>query len=125
MIGCIRATAPYGPAVGNRTRRGIRGAADRRAGEPPSPGTAKREYGDRELIAASPLPRRPVRGGAMWRPGGIRRVKASHLTALPVASSVTTPARAASCPADGCAITVDAHDFASGDTLTNFSFIVN
>src|SRR5215472_1928521 len=125
MIGCIRATAPYGPAVGNRTRRGIRGAAGRRAGEPPSPGTAKREHGDRELIATSPLPRRPVRGGAMWRPGGIRRVKASHLfrshrvdhwrgrstvarvavlgvlasllTALPVASSVTTPARAASC----------------------------
>src|SRR5215469_6757949 len=54
MIGCIRATAPYGPAVGNRTRRGIRGAAGRRAEEPPLPGTAKREYGDRELIAASP-----------------------------------------------------------------------
>ena len=86
----------------------------------------------------------------MRRPGGIRRLKASHqfrghrvdqwrgrsmtarvailgvLTALPVASSVTTPARAAaSCPADGCAVTVDAHDFASGNPLANFSFIVN
>src|SRR5215475_14244002 len=90
----------------------------------------------------------------MWRPGGIRRVKASHqfrgyrldrwrgrsmaarvailgvlaslLTALPVASSVTTQARAASsCPAAGCAVTVDAHDFASGNPLANFNFIVN
>src|SRR6516162_7118093 len=90
----------------------------------------------------------------MWRPGGIRRVKASRqfrghrldhwrgrstaarvailgvlaslLTALPVASSVTTPARAASsCPADGCAVTVDARDFASGNPLANFTFIVN
>src|SRR5215831_12608220 len=90
----------------------------------------------------------------MWRPGGIRRVKASHqfrgrrgdhwrgrstvarvaalgllaglLTALPVALSATTPARAAtSCPADGCAVTVDAHDFASGSALANFNFIVN
>src|SRR5215469_3494728 len=90
----------------------------------------------------------------MWRPGGIRRAKASHLfrshrvdhwrgrstvarvailgvlasllTALPVASTVATPARAAtSCPSAGCAVTVDARDFASGDTLTNFNFIVN
>src|SRR5262249_49662461 len=90
----------------------------------------------------------------MRRPGGIRRVKAWHqfrghrldqwrgrsmaarvailgvlaslLTALPVASSVTTQARAAaSCPAAGCAVTVDAHDFASGSQLANFNFIVN
>src|SRR5215472_9616813 len=90
----------------------------------------------------------------MRRPGGIRRLKASHqfrghrmdqwrgrstaarvavlgvlaslLTALPVASSVTTPARAASsCPPAGCAVTVDAHDFASGSQLANFNFIVN
>ena len=75
----------------------------------------------------------------MRRPGGIRGVKAPHpfrgyrmdrwrgrsmaarvailgvlaslLTALPVASSVTAPARAAAtCPADGCAVTV----FAAG-----------
>src|SRR5215467_13129100 len=90
----------------------------------------------------------------MRRPGGIRRVKAprqfrgyrmdrwrgrktaarvavlgvlaSLLTALPVASSVTTPAQAApSCPGGVCAVTVDAHDFASGAALTNFNFIVN
>src|SRR5262249_10033171 len=90
----------------------------------------------------------------MRRPSGIRRVRASRpfggyrmdqwrgrsaaarvailgvlrslLTALPVASSVTTPARAAaSCPAAGCAVTVDAHDFASGNPLANFNFIVN
>jgi len=90
----------------------------------------------------------------MRRPGGIRRVKASHqfrghrvdhwrgrsaaarvailgvlascLTALGVAPSVTTPAQAAaSCPADGCAVTVDAHDFASGNPLANFNYIVN
>src|SRR5262245_43548126 len=90
----------------------------------------------------------------MRRPGGTRRVKASHpfrshrlehwrgrstvarvailgvfasfLTALGVASSGTSPARAAtSCPADGCAVTVDAHDFASGNPLANFNFIVN
>src|SRR5215469_9299443 len=90
----------------------------------------------------------------MRRPGGIRRLKASHqfrghrmdqwrgrstaarvavlgvlaslLTALPVASSVIAPARAASaCPPAGCAVTVDAHDFASGNALTNFNFIVN
>src|SRR5689334_6668279 len=85
----------------------------------------------------------------MWRPGGIRRAKAqrqfrgqrmdhwrgrslaarvailgvlgSLLTALPV----TTPARAAACPAGGCAVTVDARDFASGNPLANFNFIVN
>jgi len=89
----------------------------------------------------------------MRRPGGTRRAKASHqfrgmdrwrgrataarvavlgmlaslLTALPLASSGTaTPARAATaCPAVGCAVTVDAHDFASGNPLVNFNFIVN
>src|SRR5215831_12594397 len=90
----------------------------------------------------------------MRRPGGSRRVKAprqfrgyrmdhwrgrsavarvailgvlaSLLTALPVASSITAPARAAAaCPAGGCAVTVDAHDFASGNPLANFNFIVN
>ena len=89
----------------------------------------------------------------MRRPGGIRQGKASRfrahrldqmrcrttavriailavlaslLTALPVASSVTAPAQAAaSCPAGGCAVTVDAHDFASGNPLANFNFIVN
>src|SRR6185312_13869158 len=91
---------------------------------------------------------------AMWRPSRIRRVKASHrfrgrredhwrgrstvarvavlgvlaslLTAVPVALSVATPARAATaCPAGGCAVTVDAHDFASGSPLANFNYIVN
>src|SRR5258705_4295660 len=91
---------------------------------------------------------------AMRRSGGIRWAKASHqfrghrmdhwrgrstaarvailgllaslLPALPVASSVTTPAQAAtSCPAGGCAVTVDARDFASGNPLANFTFIVN
>src|SRR5215813_2766012 len=105
------------------------------------------------------MPRHPpeaprARERAMWRPGGVRRVKASHqfqgrredhwrgrstvarvavlgvlaglLTAVPMALSVATPARAAtSCPADGCAVTVDAHDFASGNPLANFNFIVN
>src|SRR5262249_53673293 len=53
-------------------------------------------------------------------------VLASLLTALPVASSGTSPAKAAaSCPAAGCAVTVDAHDFASGNPLANFNFIVN
>src|SRR6516162_5080631 len=92
----------------------------------------------------------------MRRPGGIRGVKAPHpfrgyrmdrwrgrsmaarvailgvlaslLTALPVASSVTAPARAAAaCPAAGCAVTVDAHDFAAPGQppLANFNFIVN
>src|SRR5690242_574076 len=90
----------------------------------------------------------------MRRPGGIRRVKAprpfrghrldnwrgrstaarvavlgvlaSLLTALPVASSVTAPAQAASsCPGGGCAVTVDAHDSTSGSALANFNFIVN
>src|SRR5215472_11078246 len=90
----------------------------------------------------------------MRRPGGSRRVKAprqfrgyrmdhwrgrsavarvailgvlaSLLTALPVASSVTTSAHAAtSCPGGGCAVTVDAHDFATGAALANFNFIVN
>ena len=80
----------------------------------------------------------------MRRPGGIRRVWASHqfrshlmdhwrgrstaarvailgvfasfLTAVAVVPSVTTSAQAAtSCPAAGCAVTVDAHDFASGN----------
>src|SRR5215468_10163571 len=126
----------------------------RRAGEPPSPGPAERERGDRELITTSPSRGAPFEGGSdastRWNP----TVKASHqfrghrmdqwrgrstaarvavlgvlaslLTALPVASSVTTPARAASsCPPAGCAVTVDAHDFASGSQLANFNFIVN
>jgi large repetitive protein len=51
---------------------------------------------------------------------------ASSLTALGVAPSIITSAQAAaSCPADGCAVTVDAHDFASGNPLANFNFIVN
>src|SRR6516162_1055900 len=90
----------------------------------------------------------------MRRPGGSRRVKAprqfrgyrmdrwrgrsavarvailgvlaSLLTALPVASFATAPARAAAaCPADGCAVTVHANDFASQQALANFNFIVN
>jgi len=53
-------------------------------------------------------------------------VLASCLTALGVASSGTSPAHAASsCPADGCAVTVDAHDFASGNPLANFNYIVH
>src|SRR5690348_10419157 len=113
-----------------------------------------RTHGPRpECRVILPEASRP-REEAMRRPGGIRRVKAprqfrgyrmdrwrgrsmaarvavlgvlaSLLTALPVASSVTAPARAAaSCPADGCAVTVDAHDFASGSALANFNFIVN
>src|SRR5215469_8035624 len=74
MIRCIRATAPYGPAVGNRTSRGLRGAAGRRAGEPPPPGTAGREYGDCELIATSPSRGAPFEGGSdaatRWNPTG-------------------------------------------------------
>src|SRR5215470_8511259 len=123
-------------------------------GELPSPGTVAREYRDRELIVTSPSRGARAREEAMLRPRGIRRMKASHqfgghrldhwrgrktaarvailgvlaslLTALPVASSVTTSAHAAtSCPGGGCAVTVDAHDFASGAALTNFNFIVN
>src|SRR5919198_6015134 len=38
----------------------------------------------------------------------------------------TAPAQAATaCPAAGCAVTVDVHDFASGSPLPNFNFIVN
>src|SRR5215471_16259288 len=56
----------------------------------------------------------------------ILAVLASLLTALPVASSITAPARAAtSCPAAGCAVTVHANDFASHTALANFNFIVN
>ena len=90
----------------------------------------------------------------MRRPGGIRRMRASRqfrghrldhwrgrsmaarvavlgvlaslLTALPVASSVTTPARAAaSCPAGGCTVTVNGLDFSTGDPLTTYNFVVN
>ena len=52
-------------------------------------------------------------------------VVASFLTALALAPSVTSAQAATSCPADGCVVTVDAHDFASGDPLANFNFIVN
>src|SRR6516165_6603352 len=121
--------------------------------EPPSPGLSARVR-DRELIATSPSRGARFEGVAMWRPGGIRRVKASRsfrghrmdrwrgrstaarvailallassLTAVAMTPSVTTAARAAtSCPAAGCAVTVDAHDFATGAALANFNFIVN
>ena len=125
------------------------------SGEPaPSPGTGAREYSDRELIATSPSRGAPFEGGSdaatRWNPAGegfasvpgpphgslARPVdgRASRdsgcarfvLTALRLAPSVTTPARAAtSCPADGCAVTVDARDFASGNPLANFNYIVN
>ena len=54
MIGCTRAATPYGPAVGNEHARAGSWRGWPACGEPPSPGTAKREYGDPELIAASP-----------------------------------------------------------------------
>jgi hypothetical protein len=51
---------------------------------------------------------------------------ASSLTALGVVSSLTSSAQAAaSCPADGCAVTIDAHDFTSGAALTNFTYVIN
>src|SRR5215467_6132436 len=90
----------------------------------------------------------------MWRPGGIRRMKASRqfrghrldhwrgrsmaarvavlgllassLTAVVMTSSATTPARAAaSCPAGGCTVTVNGLDFSTGDPLTTYNFTVN
>src|SRR5215472_16342162 len=46
----------------------------RRAGEPPSPGPAERERGDRELIATSPSRGAPFEGGSdaatRWNPTG-------------------------------------------------------
>src|SRR5499425_1947298 len=65
------------------------------------------------------------RGRSMAARVAILGVLASLLTALPVASVTTSAKAAASCPAAGCAVTVDAHDFASGDPLANFNFIVN
>src|SRR5262245_37636485 len=153
MIGCIRAAAPYGPAVSTEWARAGSWRSWPACGEPPSPGLSARVR-DRELIATPPSRGARFEGVAMWRPGGIRRVKASRsfrghsmdrwrgrstavrvailgllassLTAVVMTSSVATPARAAtSCPAAGCAVTVDAHDFASGSALTNFNFIVN
>src|SRR6266480_3200868 len=120
--------------------------------------TSVTRYRHANTVTASRSSRHPPeaprsREAAMWRPGRIRRVKASQfrgrrldqmrgrttavriaiqgvlaslLTALPVASSTTTAAQAASsCPANGCTVTVDAHDFASGNALANFTFIVN
>jgi hypothetical protein len=46
--------------------------------------------------------------------------------ALSALTGVTSPAQAASsCPAAGCAVTVDARDFASGNPLADFNFVVN
>jgi hypothetical protein len=56
---------------------------------------------------------------------GILAVLASFLTALALAPSVTSAQAATACPAAGCAVTVDARDFATGDPLGNFNFIVN
>jgi hypothetical protein len=63
MIGYIRAAASYGPAVGTEHAEGFvaRLAGER---EPPSPGTAAREYSDRELIATSPFRGVPFEGGS-------------------------------------------------------------
>src|SRR5215471_12861228 len=53
---------------------GFRGVAGWAAGESPSPGPAKREHGDRELIAASPSRGAPFEGGSdaatRWNPTG-------------------------------------------------------
>src|SRR5262245_33124155 len=52
-------------------------------------------------------------------------VVAASLVPL-VIQTATAPAHAAtSCPAEGCTVTIDAHDFASGSPLANFTFIVN
>src|SRR5207342_1339917 len=34
-------------------------------------------------------------------------------------------AAATSCPADGCAVTIDARDFPTGDPLDSFNYIIN
>src|SRR5690349_5845334 len=34
-------------------------------------------------------------------------------------------AAATACPAAGCAVTIDAHDFGSGSALSSFNFVVN
>ena len=45
---------------------------------------------------------------------------------LPAIVSTGSPAAAAtSCPAAGCALTVDARDFPTGNPLANFTYLVN
>ena len=64
MIGCIRAAAPYGPAVGTEDAEGFV-ARSTGVREPLWTRIARYpcgEHRDRELIAAAPSPRRPVRG---------------------------------------------------------------
>src|SRR5215468_10699877 len=153
MIGCIRAAIPYGPAVGPNTPR-IRGAARRRAGKCCCAVQVRVNTATARRSPHHPPEALRSREEAMRRPGGIRPLKASRqfrghrvdhwrgrstaarvailgllascVTALGVASSGTSPAQAASsCPAGGCAVTVDARDFASGSPLANFNFIIN
>src|SRR6516225_2442817 len=152
MIGYIHAATPLWSGCQHRIcpsgvvaqLAGVRGTAIARS---------RRTNCDRELIATSPSRGARFEGVAMRRPGGIRRVKASRsfrghrmdrwrgrstaarvavlallascLTALAVAPSATPARAAASCPSGGCAVTVDAHDFASGNPLASFNFIVN
>src|SRR5215470_20393497 len=65
MIGCIRAVAPYGPAVGTEDAEGFvaRSAGVREPLSPASPGTRARAQ-DRELIAAAPSRGAPSEGGS-------------------------------------------------------------
>src|SRR5262244_1365950 len=73
MIGCIRAPAPYGPAVGTEHAEGF---AARSAGvrETAVARRSAREYGGREMIATSPSRGVPSEGGSdaatRWHPAG-------------------------------------------------------
>ncbi|MBO0845449.1 MAG: hypothetical protein J2P22_08555 [Nocardioides sp.] len=52
-------------------------------------------------------------------------VVAAGLVPLAVQTAAAPAHSASACPAGGCTVTVDAHDFASGNRLANFNFIVN
>src|SRR5690242_5363140 len=71
--------------------------------------------------------RRLVGGRRVWTPGTVIALVASSCAiavATPIVQELTAHA-ATSCPAGGCQLTVEGHDFSSGDPLPAYNFLVN
>src|ERR1700750_3360706 len=68
----------------------------------------------------SPRERRPA---ALIAELAVMAVGAALFSAIACAGS--TAAAATSCPAAGCALTVDARDYPTGNPLANFTYLVN